>query len=99
MWYHIDEEFGSKNMELLKQKDAYPYEYMDSFKRYSKEGLPDKKCFCSSIKDGKTGDNREKLDVHISDKDYLTYKKISNEYHMKNMGDYHDHYLKKMYCF
>ena len=79
MWYHIDEEFGSKNMELLKQKDAYPYEYMDSFKRYSKEGLPDKKCFCSSIKDGKTGDNREKLDVHISDKDYLTCKKISNE--------------------
>ena len=25
------QEFGSKNLELLKQKDAYPYEYMDSF--------------------------------------------------------------------
>ena len=84
---------------LKKQNDAYPYEYMDSFKRYSEEGLPDKICFYSSVKDGTTGDNREKLDVHISDKDYLTCKKISNEYHMKNMGDYHDHYLKKMYCF
>ena len=26
-------EIGSKNLEFLKQKDAYPYEYMDNFKR------------------------------------------------------------------
>ena len=25
------EEFSSKNLELLKQKGAYPYEYMNSF--------------------------------------------------------------------
>ena len=25
------EEFGSKNVELLKQKGAYPYEYINSF--------------------------------------------------------------------
>ena len=25
------EEFGSKNLELLNQKGAYPYEYMNSF--------------------------------------------------------------------
>ena len=30
-----------------------------------------------------------------SDKDYLTYNKIWNEFNMKNMGDYHDHYLIK----
>ena len=24
---YLTEEFGSKNLELLKQKDAYPYEY------------------------------------------------------------------------
>ena len=41
----MTEEFGSKNLELLKQKDAYPCEYMDSFKRFGKEILPDKKCF------------------------------------------------------
>ena len=29
---YLTEEFGSKNLGLLKQKDAYPYEYMDSFK-------------------------------------------------------------------
>ena len=32
---------------------------------------------------------------HISIKDYLTCEKIWNKFGMKNMGDYHDHYLKK----
>ena len=41
---YLTEEFGSKNLELLKQKDAYPYEYMDSFKRFSEEKLPDGEC-------------------------------------------------------
>ena len=31
----------------------------------------------------------------MSDKDYLTCIKNWNEFNMKNMGDYHDHYLKK----
>ena len=31
------EKFVSKNLELLKQKDAYPYEYMDSFIRFGEE--------------------------------------------------------------
>ena len=89
---YLTEEFGSKNLELLKQKDAYPYEYMDSFKRFNEEKLPDKEYFHSSVA---TGDNGKKLDGYISDEDYLTCKKIWNEFNMKNMGDYHDHYLKK----
>ena len=32
---YLIEEFGSKNLELLKQKDTYPYKYMDSFKRFN----------------------------------------------------------------
>ena len=39
---YLTEKFGSKNLELLKQKDAYPYEYMDNFKRFSEEIFPDK---------------------------------------------------------
>ena len=73
---YLTEEFGSKNLEHLKQEDAYPYEYMDSFKRFSEEKLPDKEYSYRSVKDGKTGDNGEKLDGHISDEDYLTCKKI-----------------------
>ena len=95
---YLTEKFGYKNLELvlelLTQKDAYLYEYMDSFKRSSEEKLPDKECFYSSVKDGTTGDNGKKLDGHIIGKDYLTCKKIWNEFNMKNMNDYHDHYLK-----
>ena len=34
---YLAEEFGSKNLELLKQKDAYTYECMDSFERSGEE--------------------------------------------------------------
>ena len=68
---HLTKEFGPKNLELLKQKGAYPYECMDSFKRFNKEKLPDKKCFFSSSKEGKIGDNDKKLDGHITHEEYL----------------------------
>ena len=92
------EEFGFKNLELLKQKGAYPYEYMDSFKRFNEEKLPDKIYFYSSVKDGTTDSNGKKLNGHVSDEDYLMSKNIWNEFNMKNMGDYRYHYLKKR-CF
>ena len=31
---YLVKEFGSKNLEILNQKGAYPYEYMNSFKRF-----------------------------------------------------------------
>ena len=68
---------------------------MDSFKRFNEERLPDKKCFYSSVKDGTTAGNGKRLDGHISYEDYLTCNKIWNKFNMKNMGVYHDHYLKK----
>ena len=64
---YLTEEFGSKNLVLLKQKDAYPYEHMDSLKRFGEEKLPDKECFYSSVKDEATGDNGKTLDGHRSD--------------------------------
>ena len=92
---YLTEEFGSKNLELLKQKGVYPYEYINSFKRFNEKKLPDKECFYRSTKNGTTGDNTEKLDDHISDKEYLTCKNILDEFGMKNMGDCQDYYLKK----
>ena len=91
----LTKEFGPKNLELLEQKGAYPYEYMNSFKRFSKKKLPDKKWFYTSVKDGTTDDKGKTLDGHISDEDYLKWNKIWNEFNIKNVGDYHDHYLKK----
>ena len=42
---YLTEEIGSKNLELLKQKGAYPYEYLNSYNRLSEEKLLAKKCF------------------------------------------------------
>ena len=78
---YLTQEVGSKNLELL--KDAYPHKYMDSFKRFSEEKLPDKKCFYRSWKDRTTGDNGKKLDVHITEKEYLTCIRIWNKFNMK----------------
>ena len=92
---YLIKEFGYENSELLKQKSAYPYEYMGSFKRFGEEKFPDRECFYGSVKDRTTGDNGEKLDGHINNEDYLMCNKIWNEFNMKNKGDYRDHYWKK----
>ena len=57
--------------------------------------MPARKYFYSSTKDGKIDDNAKISDGHISVKDYLTCEKTWDKFEMKNMGDYHDHYLKK----
>ena len=34
---YLVEEFGSKYLEILKQKASYPYEYMNNFERFNKK--------------------------------------------------------------
>ena len=59
------------------------------------EKLPARKYIYSSTKDGKINDNGKISDGHITAKDYLTCEKTWDKFEMKNMGDYHDHYLIK----
>ena len=49
---------------LLLRKGVYPYDYMDSWKRFEEESLPDKESFYSEL-------NKE----YISDSDYEHAKK------------------------
>ena len=69
---------------------------MNSFERFNEEKLPDRKYFYSSTKDGKIGDGGKISGGHISVKDYLTCEKNWDKFGIKNMGDYHDHYLEKV---
>ena len=73
---YLVKEFASKNLELLKQKGACPYEYMNSFERFNEEQLPARKYFFSSTKKEKIGDDGKISDGHISIKDYLTCEKM-----------------------
>ena len=92
---YLVEQFDTKNLEILNQKSAYPYEYMNSFKIFNEEKLPARKDFFSSTKKGKIDNDGKISDFHLSIEDYLMCEKIWNKFKMKNMSDYHDHYLKK----
>ena len=70
-------------------------EYMNSFKRFNEEKLPAKKYFFSSTKKEKINEDDKISDGHIIIEDCLTCEKIWNKFKMKNMGHYHDHYLKE----
>ena len=80
---YISVEFSGEVLELVKQKGIYPYECMNSFKRFSKERIPDKCKLFSSLKD-----------EFISEKDYLHAIDVWNVFKMITMGDYHVRYLK-----
>ena len=42
---YLVKEFASENLEILKQKDAYPYDYMNSFERFNEK----KNCLLENI--------------------------------------------------
>ena len=72
---YLVKEFGSENLELLKQKGAYLYEYMNSFEKFNKEKLSARKHFFSSIKKRTIDEDGKVSDGHVSVKDYLTCEK------------------------
>ena len=68
---------------LLLRKGVYPYEYMDSWKRFKEESLPDKEYFYSEL-------NKE----HITDEDYTHAQKIWDTFNIKNVDECHDLYVQ-----
>ena len=80
---YLSEEFSGEFLRLVKRvKRVYPYEYMDSFKKFSKDKLPDRSEFFSSLKD-----------KCVSERDYSRAIDVWNVFRMNTMGDYHDLYL------
>ena len=45
---YLPQEFSGDLLKLVKQKEVYPYEYMDSLKKFSEDKLPDRCEFYSS---------------------------------------------------
>ena len=68
---------------LMKAKGVYPYDYMDSFSKFDDTVLPQKEYFYSLLND-----------EDISDDDYNHAKDVWNTFSIKNMGEYHDLYLR-----
>ena len=92
---YLVEEFSCENLKILKQNGAYPYEYMNSFKRFNEDKLCARKYFYSSKKDKNISEDGKISDGHLSIEDYMICEKIWDKFKVENMGDYHDHYLEK----
>ena len=77
------EDYSKEQYELLIRKGVYPYEYMTSWEAFKETQLPLKKLFCS------------KLNMSdISDEDYEHAQIVWKGFSIKNLGEYHDLYLK-----
>ncbi|XP_068738185.1 uncharacterized protein [Montipora capricornis] len=74
--------FENEKLDLMSRKGVYPYDFMDSFGKFN-EKLPPKEEFYSILND-----------EHISDDQYKHAQNVWNTFNLKNMGEYHDLYLK-----
>ena len=68
---------------LLLRKDVYPYEYVDTWQKFSEISLPSKEDFYSNL-------NME----DISDIDYRHANNVFKRFKLENLGDYHDLYVQ-----
>ena len=78
---YLMSEFPIDKLELLKRKDAYPYEWVDSYEKFNYPQLPPKECFYSSLKDGK----RDRSDGHISGVQYSHLKNVWDIFNFQNL--------------
>ena len=74
--------FGDK-WELFKRKGVFPYEWLDSTERFKETSLPEKEAFFSQL-----------IGNGISEDEWEHALRVWTEMGMKNMGEYHDAYLK-----
>ena len=75
-------ELGEK-LDLLSKKGVYPYDFMDNINKFQETNLPPKEKFYSKLND-----------EHITQQDFEHAQKVWKTFKCKNMGVYHDLYLK-----
>ena len=77
------QEFQDEKLSLMSKKGIYPYDFMDSLKKFDKTELPNKEEFYSILND-----------ENISDEDYQHAKNVWVTFNLKSIGEYQDLYLK-----
>ena len=74
---------NSERRELLMRKGIYPYEYTDTWDRFTEPKLPSNKAFYSKLSD-----------AHISDEGFTHAQKVWATFGCKTPGDYSDLYCR-----
>ena len=78
---NISKYFTPEQVELIKQKGFYPYEYMNTEEKFNEPNPPPQEAFYSKLK-GKG----------ISNKNYKHVLNVWNSFNMETMKDYHNLY-------
>ena len=88
---YLVSEFSIDKLEILRRKDAYPYEWVDSYEKFKHPFLLEKKCFYSSLKDGK----QDRSNGNISNEQCLHLQNVWDTFNFNTFEDFHKYYLKK----
>nr|XP_049699656.1 uncharacterized protein LOC126055254 [Helicoverpa armigera] len=81
---HLSTEMRNDNLiYLLKTKGIYPYDYMNTWKKYEETKLPPKEFFYNTLKM-----------EHITDEEYKHAKTVWDAFKITTIGEYTDLYLK-----
>ena len=78
---YLSEESSGEQLKLVKQKELYPYEYVNSFKKFFENKLPGKCEFFSSL-----------IDSEINEKEHERAVSVWKLFKINNLGQYHDLY-------
>ena len=78
---NISKYYTPEEVELIKQKGFYPYEYMDVIEKFNDTKLPPREVFYSKLSE-----------KGISEKDYKHACNVWNTFKMKTFKDYHKLY-------
>ena len=77
------EEYNENQYKLLIKKRIYPYEYMTDWDKFRETKLPPREAFYSKL--NMTG---------VGNEDYEHANRVWKEFGLKDLGEYHDLYLK-----
>ena len=80
---NLTEFYEGEQLDLIKRKGVFPYDWFDNFGKLSADNLPPKEAFHSILNDS-----------GISEEDYIHAQNVWKTFDMKTMRDYHDLYLK-----
>ena len=87
MFHHLQKQIqdiqDQDQIILLLRKGVYRYDYMDSESTFEETSLPTKEAFYNRLRD-----------ENISDEDYLHAQLVFSTFNLRNLGEYHDLYLK-----
>ena len=80
---NLTEFYEGKQLDLIKRKGVFPYDWFDNFGKLSSTSLPPKEAFHSILNDS-----------DITEEDYKHAQNVWETFNMMTLKDYHDLYLK-----